>query len=409
MLTGLYPHANGTLGNDVSGYRVPRLDQMLPTFNTLLHDAGYRCGMASQHEGLNPKGIDDLLPGYENFKERLRKQGVLPTGDPASVPGTPREGLPVASLDKVRDYEYIKDGLKLLDAYAQQDKPWLLSIELDGPHLPCTPLKAWWDRISPDSFELPASRHDSLSDRASRHRRIRRNAGFEEWDDEQWRAAIRLYRAVMAMQDDFLGQVLEKLQEHGCEENTLVIFSSDHGDLVGHHGILTKYGPCMDETILRTPLVMRWPQGITAGQVNDAFISSTDWLPTFCELAGIEPPAFCHGQSLVPFFKGGRSTSWREGVVTGYYGNGGHWYTLRSYQDEHYKYTWDPYGMDEFYNLKEDPDERHNQVGNPQYRHLVEQYADKLAEALQEVDDPLVLQRSRMVPLPGQWFEDGMG
>lgn len=102
------------------------------------------------------------------------------------------------------------------------------------------------------------------------------------------------------------------------QANTLVIFSTDHGDLAGHHGFLTKYGPCMDETILRIPLVMRWPDGIPPGQVTDSFVSSVDLLPTLCSLAERNVPAACHGHSLLPLFEGVTAVDWREGIACSY-------------------------------------------------------------------------------------------
>jgi choline-sulfatase len=404
LLTGLYPHANGMLGNDLPGYAVPRLDRTLPTIYTLLHGAGYRCGQVSQHEGLNPLAIDDLCPGYEAFKQRLLAQGILPTGDPISVSGTPVEGRPVAALEQVRDWQYIRDSLSLLEEYMSQDRPWLLSIELDGPHRPCTPSREQWERIAADSFDLPLSLRDPLDDRAPRHCQVRAQSGTLDWDDRRWREAIRLYRAVVAEQDQFLGLVLARLRQAGCQENTLVIFGTDHGDQVGHHGILTKYGPCMDDTILHIPLVMRWPKGIAAGQVQHAFVSAVDLLPTLCALAGCVPPDLCHGHSLVPWLRGQQPAGWREGVVGTFYGDGIRGYTLRSWHDARFKYVFDPYGMDEFYDLATDPGERQNLARRPQVLERVQAYAQRLSVELGKLDDPLVHGSSRTMPRPGNWF-----
>jgi hypothetical protein len=112
-------------------------------------------------------------------------QGVLPTGDPISVLGTPIEGRPVESVDYVRDYQYVHDGLTLLQDYTSQDCPWFLSIELDGPHRPCMPSQDEWSRIAPDSFDLPASLHDPLDDRAPRHCKARAESGTRGWDQER--------------------------------------------------------------------------------------------------------------------------------------------------------------------------------------------------------------------------------
>jgi choline-sulfatase len=313
MLTGLYPHVNGMIGNLVEGHPWLRFDRSLPTFYTILRQAGYRCGVAAQHhEPFDRCWVDDLRAGFAVFRQRQIEAGQL-YDDPMKVPRTPVEGRPLENLEDVRDQQYLNDGLELLEQYAHQRHPWLLSIEFDGPHPPCLPLRSWWERIQPNSVSLPASVRDPLTDRAPRHRRVRELTGTSAWTDERWREAIRLYRAVIAMQDDYLAQVLTKLKHLGCDENTLVIVTSGHGDLVGHHGILTKYAPSMDETVLRVPLVMRWPGGIVAGQTQEAFVSSTDLLPTLCEVAGATWPSAGHGRSLASFLQGAIPAEWRAG------------------------------------------------------------------------------------------------
>lgn len=408
LLTGLYPHANGTLSNHSNRARnhwAMTLDRDLPTTYSMLHQAGYRCGLATQNQGLNPKDIDDLRSGYAVFKQAMRAQGYS-TGEPLNTPGRPLEGMPLENPEHIRDRQYVRDGLELLTQYAKLDRPWILSIELDGPHPPCLPLKYYYDRIDPESIELPASLRDSLQDRAPRHRRARAAGGIDQWDDARWRNALRLYRAQIAMNDAMLGEVLQRLSDLGLEEDTLVIFSSDHGDLMGHHGMLTKYGPTMDETILRIPLVVRWPGRIRPGSACNRFVSSTDWLPTFCELAGIDSPVV-HGRSLVPLLKGETPCDWRQGIAGTFYGDGNRPYTLRSYRDEHFKYVWDPYGMDEFYDMRADPGERKNLIRDPQMRTRVCEYAEKMAEELRRLDDPVMQGGFYAVPAVGKWIEDG--
>lgn len=409
LLTGLYPHANGTLSNHTHRPRnhwTVTLDQDLPTVYTQLHRAGYRCGLATQNQGLNPRDLDDLRSGYAPFKKAMRGQGYA-TGDPLGAPNRPLEGMPLECPEHIRDRQYVQDGLELLEQYARQDKPWILSIELDGPHPPCLPLKLYYDSIDPDTIELPASLRDSLHDRAARHRRARMGGGIDQWDDARWRNVLRLYRAQIAMNDALLGQVLRRLSDLELDNETIVIFGSDHGELMGHHGMLTKYGPTLDETILRVPLVVRWPGTIRPGQACDRFVSSTDWLPTYCELAGIEPPPV-HGRSLVPLFRGETPPDWRQGVVGAFYGDGNRPYTLRSYRDTYFKYVWDPYGMDEFYDLQADPGERRNLISEPELRPRVREYAGKLAEELKKLDDPVTLGGYYALPSVGNWIEDGL-
>jgi len=405
LLTGLYPHANGMIGNACRGSYCPRLDPALPTLAGILQGAGYRCGIAAQGGGSTPPW-DDALAGYDRFKDRRRAQGH-PYPEPMAEPGFPVYGRALPSADDVRDEQYVRDGLDLLRQYVALRQPWMLSIELDGPHAPCMPAQEWYDRIDPRAIRLPESLRDPLTDRADRYRQVRRATGSGDWDDATWREALRLYRAVVAMQDDALGRLLRVLKLSGRDQDTLVIFSSDHGDPIGQHGICSKFGPIMSESILHVPLVIGWPGTIAGGAAVDDFVCGTDWMPTFCELAGVNPPARCHGRSLAPLLQGERPANWRQGIACTYYGVAERWYGLRSYRDARYKYVFDPHGMDEFYDLQADPGERCNLIQDRRLRPLVWEYADQLVNALRAVDDPLM--ESDLWPVPGRFVQDGLG
>ena len=407
LLTGLYPHRNGTLGNGLAGHNVPRLDQTLPTLYTRLADAGYHCALAAQHEGLNPAGIAELRAGYEPFKARMRQQGFPPPGDPAGSAPTPPEGRILDDLDQVRDYTYIRDGLELLDTCTRQPNPWLLAIELDGPHAPCLPLRTTWERVDPDAIPMPQGFDHPLDDRAPRYARTRAAAGWDQWPTPRRRDAVRLYRAVLAMHDDFLGQVLDRLDARNAAANTLVIFSSDHGEYVGELGLFSKFS-AMSECVLRTPLVMRWPQGIKPGRVCRQFVSSVDWMPTLCELAGIAPPQPCHGRSLRPLFLGQTPQQWRQGIACTYHGDGRRMYTLRSWRDDRHKYVWDPFGRDELFDLQHDPHEQTNLIQRHDMRPIVHALARDMHAALAELHDPVATPAASRVPSIGAWIEDGL-
>ncbi|MDP6507388.1 MAG: DUF4976 domain-containing protein, partial [Planctomycetota bacterium] len=99
-------------------------------------------------------------------------------------------------------------------------------------------------------------------------------------------------------------------------------------------------------------------------------------------IAGIEPPEKCHGRSLSPFFENEVPSEWRQGMVGAYYGMGHDGYTLRSYRDEEFKYVYDPFGLDEFYDLSADPGEQRNLIGECSEKNRIRDYATRLAEAL---------------------------
>ena len=189
------------------------------------------------------------------------------------------------------------------------------------------------------------------------------------------------------MLDAFTGEILAELDRLNLSKDTLVIFTSDHGEMVGGHGVVTKYSQMYDE-VLRVPLVIRWPDHITPGSVEPSFVSHVDYVPTFAERAGGPPPIQTHGQSWANVTKNEPLSTPREAVYAQLHGWGGaSWYSLRMVRTRDWKYVFSPYAPEELYDLINDPAENHNRANE-----LPEQVTimrGLLKAEMEAVQDPL--------------------
>jgi N-acetylglucosamine-6-sulfatase len=177
-------------------------------------------------------------------------------------------------------------------------------------------------------------------------------------------------RAEMLMAvDESLGRLMEALENKGQLDNTVIVFTSDHGYWYGEHGLNEERRLAYEEGI-RIPFLMRYPGMIPAGIRRTEMIQSIDMAPTLLEMAGQQPASYIEGRSLVPVIRG-TATDWRNTVFIEYYSdtvfprvkNMGY----KAVRGERYKYIHylELEGMDELYDLQEDPYELKNRINEP--------------------------------------------
>ena len=187
-------------------------------------------------------------------------------------------------------------------------------------------------------------------------------------DRDELAKDIAIYYGMISLMDKYIGQILDRLEALGLAEETLVVFTTDHGHFYGQHGLIAK-GAFHYEDMIRVPMVVRYPGRVPAGRRTSALQSLVDLAPTFLSIAGIRIPRTMTGvdQSRVWF---GQEEAARAHVVV----ENRHQPTtlhLKTYVDERYKLTV-YYGRDygELFDLQEDPGEIHNRWDDPDYADL---------------------------------------
>jgi arylsulfatase A-like enzyme len=193
--------------------------------------------------------------------------------------------------------------VEFLQTY-QQDEPFFLYTGFTAPHDPRTPPKAYANLYKPDKIPLPVNfASDHPFDNGELRIRDEETAPHPR-APQRIRKELADYYGMVSSLDAGVGRVLAALEATGQAENTIVLYTSDHGLALGQHGLMGKQNLYDHST--RVPLMMSGP-GITAGQRSDALLYSWDLFPTLCDLTGVTPPSGLDARSLLPVIRGERS------------------------------------------------------------------------------------------------------
>ncbi len=365
ILTGRYAHAHGVRDNT----NHDALSHRLTTFLLLLHRAGYETGFFGKWH----MGTDDLpRPGIDHW---LSFKGQGEYIDPEmNVNG---------KVEKFRGYATdLLNERAVQFVRAKHDKPFVLYLSHKAVH-PKLLQRPDGSIDDPNaSTFIPAERHRTLYTNAKVPRRpnalidkvegkpaLMRKLGnlpplsrATGTSDEVIRNRLRMLVAV----EEGVGDVFTALEETKQLDNTLLVFTSDHGYFYGEHGLSVERRLPYEEAA-RIPLVMRYPPLIKPGSVYEPFVLSIDIAPTFLELGGAPLPKDLHGESLVPLFKGEKNKL-RDSFLIEYFSdtvfprmNKMGYQAVRSGKWKYIHYT-DLHGMDELYELEADPYEMSNLV-----------------------------------------------
>jgi len=290
------------------------------------------------------------------------------------------------------DEDVINDAIKIILGRKDKNKPWCQFIGPLGPHDPYFVPQKFLDMYDPEEIVLPQNYSDTMTDKPSLYRRTRDK--FDQLPENEQREAIRHYLAFCSYEDELFGRVLNALEEAGEAEDTLVLYTSDHGDYMAEHGLWCKGLPCF-EGAYHIPSAIRWPGKIKNPGVTDSFITLSDFAPTFLEIAGIKADRNFSGRSLVPFFRGEKPADWPDAVFT--QSNGNEQYGIqRSIRTKDWKLVYNGYDYDELYDLNADPGETLNLLagGKMDRKHekVVHELFTRLWKFAQQTDDVCINQ-----------------
>lgn len=271
----------------------------------------------------------------------------------------------------------------------RQTTPWLIRVDFVEPHLPCRPSRPF---VAPED-PLALRPWDSYGDRLEGKPYIQRqqiiNWRLEDYAWTDFQPTVGHYLATVAQLDDACGRILDTLEELGAAEDTLVIFTSDHGDLCGGHGMLDKHYVLYDD-VTRVPLVLRWPGRIAAGTSCGGFVSSTlDLGATIRQICALDGVSDGHGRSWLSLITGPSDADNSPHDTAVFAGNGQQFglYSQRGIRTADWLYIWNPSDVDELYAVAGDPGQRHNLVADPKLTEVIAELRRRLhAELLRRED-----------------------
>lgn len=335
-------------------------------------------------------------------------------------------------------YRNVSSCLKFIDSL-EKEQPFFAWVSFAEPHNPYQVPEPYFDMFPPESLPELRGKQTDLKEKGDRFlwlRTVWENVLGDEIEERILRCRSN-YHGMLRLIDDQMKRLIEGLKQRGLDENTIVIYLSDHGDFAGEYGLIRK-GVDLPELLTHIPMIWRGPGIAACGKQTRHFVNIVDILPTICDLIGAEIPFGCQGKSIRPLLQNERiperefDVAYSESGFGGCYWNSEDRLTMaaegaspngrqfdclnswtqcgavRMLRKGPYKIQVDMMGNGYFYNLEKDPSELHNLWDDSAWM-------EKKAELLTELT-AAALRASDVLPAPhrryrtkvhpkGYWFE----
>jgi len=396
FITGQYVHTHGYIGNRNAGRSVSNPNTVAYAFK----DSGYETALIGKshtvpawdqesYDFIRYNGFCDADPAdpltnhyfrylvdlglADHYVEGIEnRKPVVPEAYNGSAPWT----LP---------YEHTVEhftGEQTLQFLQNRDetKPFFISAGFLRPHDPYTPSREFFGLYNPDEIPLPDNITDAREGFGSKPAFLQslaadsfKNRGsdvnrfdFATGDARVLKRAMASYYALVSENDYEIGRIISYLKEHGEYDNTIIIYTADHGDFAGEHGLMAKCFSIYD-AIHRIPLVVRYP-GCAEGISSDAIVESVDIFPTLCELADVPPPRALDGQVILDgqLVNGAKTAAFCEASGAS------------AIRTQDFRYIYHQNGAEELYDYRSDPGEMHNVCREPAYADIRQDLLRKL-------------------------------
>ncbi|MGL1890020.1 MAG: sulfatase-like hydrolase/transferase [Spirochaetaceae bacterium] len=404
MFTGMYAFNHG-MGTNCDMYHA--LSKELDNPETLLHynllDKGYSCGFSGKWHVGTKTGPADFgfegmnIPGYGNpkdfkgFKDYLSVNSLsytitegyhfnhenkgLATGVwNGPIESTPTHYLTNFTIDQIKEF-------------AERDQPFMMNCQYwapHGPHLPCTEFAG---RHKKEDMEEWGNFNDNLSEKPNRVKRERDDFYRKHpvtWEENS--EIVASYYDFTEMLDFEIGRLLDYLEESGLSEDTIIIFSTDHGDMTGGHGGLLDKGLPYEE-VHHIPQIVSWPGVFKSGIECTELVSNMDIMPTILDYLG-EDIKSLDGISMLPYLKGEKPENSRKEMFMEFHGLRYLCTQRFIVTDDNWKYIFTPGDYDEVYNLNDDPWEMKNLINDKVHEDKVRELRERILANSIKYNDP---------------------
>lgn len=356
LLTGLGPATTGVLDNTTDWRNNPRIRHTLPQ---VFAASGYETVSAGKVFHLSKSDESRWTRTLKPIKVRREgvnregtstttRLGLLPRGHAPLLWGTEGEEL----LDQI-DGRVAETVAQFLVARAADAPPLFLAVGLNKPHSPFLAPRSFLERIDAARIALPESPADDWEDIPSAA--LEGAATGVNLDPKVWREILHAYYGCSAYLDACVGRILDALRTSGRSENTIVVFTGDHGLLLGEHRLWLK--ELLFEEAVACPLLVVTPDGRGAGRSSPALVELMDVMPTLAELCGVPLPEEVDGLSFVPLLTA-PERPWKKAAFS---------HTARgtSVRTADWRLNVWASGAAELYDHRTDPREFVNLAGNP--------------------------------------------
>lgn len=380
MLTGRYAHSNGMVANDL------RLRESEVTIAEVLKDAGYRTGFIGKwHLDGGPR-----LPGF--VPPGPRRQGfewwaANECSHAHFATHYFRDSDRPIPINKFEAEGWADLAIEFLRGSKSDPRPFFLTVQMGPPHDPYKAPPEYSRRYDPKKLIL--------------------RPNYKPGPRVPDRAQLAEYYAMITAVDDQVGRILAVLDELSLAEDTIVLLSSDHGDMLGSHGQRLKRKPW--EESIRVPGILRYPPRIKAGRTSDVLCTHVDFAPTLLSLCGVKPPVSMQGTDLSKVITGESTTGPDSAflqIFGPYHGDGtpGAWRGVRTSRYVYARFKDQPWVL---YDLKEDPYEMKNLAADPAAGAIRRSMEAKLSEWMKKTGDSWSVNWSYPVEDNGRLYSGG--
>ncbi len=304
FMTGRYPQAHGAQSNDIPLNR----DEI--TFAEVLRRAGYRTGYAGKWhlDGKDKPGWmrPERAMGFEDVGAMYNRGHWKAIHEPATPGEHPQVGTTVGDETTYTTDWLTAKTIRFIEQAA--GTPFCFMLSIPDPHVPVAVRPPYNTMYDSAKMPLPGTWNDpGLPDWAVETRDNSPYAPHQPDREARWRRFMAGYCGMVKLIDDCLGRIRATLERLGILDETVVVFTTDHGDYAGEHGFHAKNH--LYETVYRLPLIIRWPKKIAAGTGLDQVVSTVDFQPTILRLMGIQPCGREQGRDASPLLEG-RNPVW---------------------------------------------------------------------------------------------------
>nr|MDA3790355.1 choline-sulfatase [Desulfobacula sp.] len=381
----------GQLASRIGAYDNSTLfPEDVPTIAHYLRDNGYYTCLsgkmhfvgADQQHGFEDRLTTDIYPGdfgwtpdWDNFDRR-------PTWY-HNMLSVVQAGLCVTSNQIDFDEEVSYNSVRKINELARSDdeRPFFLLTSFTHPHDPFAMTKEYWYRYDHDEIDMPRVPKIDYAELDPHCKRLYHVSAMGEYEQtqERIRNARHAYYSEISYADDKVGYLVDALEKNGLKNDTIIVITSDHGEMLGERGMWYKMS--YFEWASRVPMIIRAPAKFSPRRVKQP-VSLVDLLPTLTDIASDNKPIVyadtMDGNSLVPLLKGGDED--KNAVVCGEILCEGAISPIIMLRRDKYKYIYCDVDPEQLYDLENDPDETNNLAGLPEYEKVCKIFHAQVTE-----------------------------
>lgn len=390
-----YPHRSGVLLNDDD--REIELADEVETLGDLANGAGYACGYIGKwhigreklpQHGFHAAWWTHLRGSYEQELDEGGLFDFSPTEAPSKLGQrlTERGQVP---FELAHDTLVTDKTIKFMEAHAKSDTPFLAVCSMRAPHDPY--IGPFDDAYAPGDVTIPETYERDPATLPGHVAKTIPRQWFEQLvcdegiaSESRLRALIARYWGLVRLVDENVGKLTAALKRLDIERETIVVFMSDHGDMMGAQGLVSK-GNCMFDEATKVPFILSYPGTLPSGKRTGALASTIDVVPTLLDLMSIAPSPKFDGQTLRQAWD--YNFNQRDAVFMQIWETYGMFDPVMAVRTARWKFSWRLAGHDELYDMKEDPNETRNLAGDSENIEVLRGLRARITNWLKDTGD----------------------